>query len=98
VAGRCCESGDILVHDIGLPDPAPGDVLAVSFTGAYNHAMAMNYNRLPRPAMVLVRDGRADVIVERETYDDLIARERVPARLAEGWSSREAVGDRLPAP
>jgi len=80
---RAGESGDILIRDIGLPDPAPGDVLAVSFTGAYNHSMAMNYNHLPRPAMVLGGGGRAEVIIERETYADFIARESIPDRLAD---------------
>lgn len=82
IAGRYCESGDILIHDIALPDPRPGDVLAVSSTGAYNYAMSMNYNRLPRPAIVLVAGGRADVIVERESYGDIVAHDRLPARLA----------------
>lgn len=81
IAGRCCESGDILIRDITLPEPQPGDILAVSCTGAYNYTMSMNYNRLPRPAMVLVNQGQVDVIVERETYDDLSARERIPERL-----------------
>ncbi len=75
VAGKCCESGDILIRDIPLQDPRPGDVLAVFSTGAYTHSMASNYNRLPRPAMVLVRDGRARLSVRRETYEDLTARE-----------------------
>lgn len=75
VAGKCCESGDILIRDIPLQDPRPGDILAVFTTGAYTYSMASNYNRLPRPAMVLVKDGRARLSVRRETYDDLIARE-----------------------
>lgn len=81
IAGRCCESGDLLVRDLPLPRPVAGDILAVSCTGAYNYSMAMNYNHLPRPAMVLVRDGLADVIIERETYADLVRRERIPPRL-----------------
>jgi len=81
IAGKCCESGDMLIWDIELPTPAPGDILAVSATGAYNYSMSMNYNRLPRPAMVLVRDGEADIIVARETYDDLIRNDVVPERL-----------------
>lgn len=83
VAGKCCESGDMLIWDIKLPAPRPGDILAVSATGAYNYTMSMNYNRLPRPAMVLVKDGSADVILERETYDDLLRNDRVPSRLLE---------------
>ncbi|HOX13288.1 MAG TPA: diaminopimelate decarboxylase [Spirochaetia bacterium] len=75
VAGKCCESGDILIRNVALQDPRPGDVLAVFTTGAYTHSMASNYNRLPRPAMVLVRDGKARLSVRRETYEDLVARE-----------------------
>jgi len=81
VAGNCCESGDMLVWDVSMPRPEVGDTLAVFCTGAYNYSMASNYNRYPRPAVVLVRDGRADVIVERETYTDLVAHDLVPARL-----------------
>lgn len=84
IAGKCCESGDMLIWDIDLPAPAPGDILAVSSTGAYNYSMSMNYNRLPRPAMVLVKDGAADIIVARETYDDLIRNDVVPERFNEG--------------
>lgn len=75
VAGKCCESGDILIKDIALQDPKPGDVLAVFATGAYNHTMASNYNRLPRPAMVLVDAGKHRLSVRRESYDELLARE-----------------------
>jgi len=75
VAGKCCESGDILIRDIALQNPKPGDILAVFTTGAYTYSMASNYNRLPRPAMVMVRDGCARLSVRRETYDDIIARE-----------------------
>jgi len=81
IAGKCCESGDMLIWDIKLPALKPGDILAVTATGAYNYSMSMNYNRLPRPAMVLVRDGRADLIVVRETYDDLLRNDLVPERL-----------------
>lgn len=75
LAGRCCESGDILIQDAVLPDPAVGDVIAVFSTGAYNHSMASNYNRLPRPAVVMTRRGSHRLSVRRETYEDLIARE-----------------------
>jgi len=75
VAGKCCESGDILIRDIALQSPAPGDTLAVFTTGAYNHSMASNYNRLPRPAMVLVDAGKHRLSVRRESFDDLLARE-----------------------
>ncbi len=83
IAGKCCESGDMLIWDIDLPAPVPGDILAISATGAYNYSMSMNYNRLPRPAMVLVQDGAADIIVARETYEDLIRNDLVPERLDE---------------
>ena len=75
VAGKCCETGDILIRDIGLPDPQPGDILAVFSTGAYNHSMASNYNRIPRPAIVMTRDGTQRLSVRRETYEDLVTRE-----------------------
>jgi len=75
VVGKCCETGDILIRDIALPDPRPGDLLAVFSTGAYNHSMASNYNRIPRPAVVLARDGTHRLSVRRETYEDLVARE-----------------------
>jgi diaminopimelate decarboxylase len=81
VAGKCCESGDMLIWDIKLPRVEPGDILAVSATGAYNYAMSMNYNRIPRPAMVLVGNGQADLILKRETYEDLLRNDIVPARL-----------------
>lgn len=81
VAGKCCESGDMLIWDLDLPPARPGDILAVSATGAYNYTMSMNYNRLPRPAMVLVQAGQAELIVARETYDDLIRNDVVPERL-----------------
>ena len=71
----------MLLWDIKLPRVEPGDILAVFSTGAYNYAMSMNYNRIPRPAMVLVGDGQADLILQRETYDDLIRNDIVPARL-----------------
>lgn len=75
VAGKCCESSDILIRDVALQDPRPGDTLAVFGTGAYNHSMAGNYNRTPRPAMALVDAGRHRLSVRRETFEDLLARE-----------------------
>ncbi|MER3501332.1 MAG: diaminopimelate decarboxylase [Candidatus Fervidibacterota bacterium] len=71
VAGKHCES-DILIRDIPLADPQPGDILAVFTTGAYHYSMASNYNRFPRPAVVFVKDGKAQVVARRETYDDLL--------------------------
>jgi len=81
IAGKHCET-DILIWDIKIPPVQPGDILAVQCTGAYNYAMASNYNRFPRPATVLVKDGQAEVIIRRETYKDLIAQDVIPERLA----------------
>ena len=81
IAGKCCESGDMLIWDISLPTVDPGDLLAVFCTGAYNYSMASNYNRLRRPAVVLVQDGKADLVVQRETYAGLIANDLIPERL-----------------
>lgn len=81
IAGKHCESGDVLIKDARLPESQPGDVLVVLATGAYNYSMSSNYNRLPRPAAVLVNDGKASLILERETYDDLIRQDRLPERL-----------------
>ena len=75
IVGMHCESGDVLVPEAGLEDPRPGDVLAIPATGAYGHAMASNYNAVPRPPVVFCRDGDARVVVRRETYDDLTARD-----------------------
>ncbi len=79
VAGKHCEQGDLLVRDADLPaDVAVGDVLITPATGAYGHSMASNYNLVPRPAVVFVRDGRARVVVRRETFADLVARDVEP--------------------
>jgi diaminopimelate decarboxylase len=75
VAGMHCESGDILVRDATLAAPAVGDVLVTPATGAYGHSMASNYNGVPRPPIVFCRDGEARLVVRRETYDDLTARD-----------------------
>ena len=73
VVGKHCESGDVIVRDASVPaDLAVGDVLCTPVTGAYGYSMASNYNRVPRPAVVFVRDGRAQVVARRETYDDLM--------------------------
>jgi len=72
VGGRFCESGDVLIRDITLQSAQAGDILAVFSTGAYNYSMASNYNRVPRPAMVIVNKGRARLIVRRESYKDLV--------------------------
>ena len=65
-----------------MPPANPGDLLAIPTTGAYHYSMASNYNRYPRPAVVFAKAGLADVVVERETYANLVARDRIPARLA----------------
>ncbi|WP_047153577.1 diaminopimelate decarboxylase [Aneurinibacillus tyrosinisolvens] len=78
IAGKCCESGDMLIWNIELPKVNYGDILAVSCTGAYGYAMASNYNRIPRPAVVFVKNGEAEIVVKRETYKDLIANEYIP--------------------
>jgi diaminopimelate decarboxylase len=75
VAGKHCESGDILIRDVALPNPRPGDLLVTPATGAYGYAMANNYNGIPRPPVIFCRDGRARVVVRRETYEDLAARD-----------------------
>jgi diaminopimelate decarboxylase len=75
IAGKYCESGDLLIERIELPELAPGDLLAVPATGAYCLAMASNYNHALRPAIVLVNDGEPRLIKRRETYEDLVATE-----------------------
>ncbi|WP_227395238.1 diaminopimelate decarboxylase [Jeotgalibacillus aurantiacus] len=76
IAGKCCESGDMLIWDLPISDANPGDVLAVFCTGAYGYAMANNYNRIPRPAVVFVENGESELIIERESYKDLIRHDR----------------------
>ncbi|MEB3350942.1 MAG: diaminopimelate decarboxylase [Cyanobacteriota bacterium] len=81
VAGKHCESGDVLLHDAALPPAASGDVLVVLATGAYNASMASNYNRIPRPAAVLVHDGVAELVQRREQPEDLLRLDLIPERL-----------------
>ena len=78
IAGKFCESGDILIKDIELPNPEEGDILCVYNTGAYNYSMASNYNKALKPAMVLVNNSQSDIIVNRETFEDLISHEVIP--------------------
>ncbi len=82
IAGKHCESGDILIKDATLPKTEPGDILVVMGTGAYNYSMASNYNRLPRSAAVLVESGEANLILRRETYQDLIRQDCLPEKLS----------------
>ncbi len=84
IAGKHCESGDIVIKDAHLPKNQSGDILVVMATGAYNYSMASNYNRLPRPAAVVVANGEANLILRRETYQDLIRQDCLPERLKEG--------------
>jgi len=76
IAGMHCESGDVLVRDVPLNDPRVGDIMVIPATGAYAHAMANNYNAVPRPPVIFCKDGDARVVVRRETYDDLTLRDR----------------------
>jgi diaminopimelate decarboxylase len=75
LAGKHCESGDVIARDVTLPDPAPGDLIVTPATGAYGYAMSNNYNGVPRPPVVFCRDGDARVVVRRETYEDLMSRD-----------------------
>lgn len=75
VAGRCCESGDLIAENIKLQRAEKGDILAVLVTGAYNYSMASNYNRLPRPEVLMIKDGKPYVAIRRESFEDLIRNE-----------------------
>ena len=81
LAGKFCESGDIIIENITLPKITPGDIICVYNTGAYNYSMASNYNRVEKPAMVLVNNSQSDMIVYRESLEDLISRDNIPDRL-----------------
>ena len=81
IAGKHCESGDILIKAAQMPQTDSGDILVVMGTGAYNYSMASNYNRLPRPAAVVVSAGEANLILRRETYQDLVRQDCLPGRL-----------------
>ena len=73
LVGRCCESGDIIQENVMFPESIMrNDIIAVLTTGAYNYSMASNYNRLPRPALVMIRNGEPFVAVRRETYEDVV--------------------------
>ena len=81
IAGKCCESGDILAVDVSLPKANTGDILAILSTGAYNYSMAMNYNRNKIPPCVLVNEGEAEYIVRPQTYEDIVRNDVIPSRL-----------------
>jgi diaminopimelate decarboxylase len=75
LAGKHCESGDVIARDVTLPDPVPGDLIVTPATGAYGYAMSNNYNGVPRPPVVFCRDGDARAVVRRESYEDLMSRD-----------------------
>jgi diaminopimelate decarboxylase len=81
LAGKHCESGDVVIQSASLPPLSAGEIVVVPATGAYNYSMASNYNRVPRPAAVLVNQGKAEIILQRETYDDLVRQDRLPDSL-----------------
>ncbi|TCO71056.1 diaminopimelate decarboxylase [Marinisporobacter balticus] len=81
ICGKCCESGDILIKDINIAHPEPGDIFAIFSTGAYGYSMASNYNKNNIPAVVLVNKGKDYLIVKRQTYDDMIRNELIPDSL-----------------
>ncbi|NLA13156.1 MAG: diaminopimelate decarboxylase [Tissierellia bacterium] len=81
ISGKCCESGDILIRDAYIPLAERGDILAIFSTGAYGYAMASNYNKNPFPATVLVKEGKSEVIVKRQTYEHMIENEVIPKSL-----------------
>ena len=81
IAGKCCESGDVIAEGVALPKAESGDILAVLSTGAYNYSMAMNYNRNKIPPCVLVKDGQAEYIVKPQSYADLTRNDVIPKRL-----------------
>jgi diaminopimelate decarboxylase len=88
IAGKYCESGDILIKEFMAPESiAPGDKLLVFGTGAYNYSMSSNYNRVPRPAVVMVNKGQAQTLVQPETYDDIISHDLIPEALLSSQSS-----------
>ncbi len=81
IAGKCCESGDLIAVDVPLPRAESGDIVAVLTTGAYNYSMASNYNRNFIPAAVLVKDGKGEYIIKPQTYEDLVRNDVIPERL-----------------
>ena len=81
IAGKCCESGDLIGVDFSLPKAETGDILAVLSTGAYNYSMASNYNRNLIPPAILVKDGKGEYIVKPQTYEDIVRNDLIPAHL-----------------
>lgn len=83
ISGKCCETGDILIKDIKIPQAQAGDIFAIFSTGAYGYSMASNYNKNPIPAVVLVKDGKDSLIVRRQTYQDIVKNEILPSWMEE---------------
>jgi diaminopimelate decarboxylase len=81
IAGKCCESGDIVAANVALPSANIGDIVAVLSTGAYNYSMAMNYNRNMIPPCILVNEGKAEYIVKPQSYEDITRNDVIPTRL-----------------
>ena len=81
VAGKCCESGDLIAVDVPLPKAESGDIMAVLSTGAYNYSMASNYNRNFIPPAILVENGKADYIIKPQTFEDIVRNDVTPDRL-----------------
>lgn len=81
ISGKFCESGDILIKDITLPELEAGDILCVYNTGAYGYSMSSNYNRVLKPAAVLVNNAQSDIIISRQTYEELVSSDVIPDRL-----------------
>ncbi len=81
LAGKCCETGDILIDEIDFPEVDPGDIIAVPSTGAYTFPMSSNYNKIPHIAVILVKNGQAREIVKRQSYDDMLSNEVIPEDL-----------------
>jgi len=81
IAGKCCESGDLIAVDVNLPEVERGDILAVLSTGAYHYSMASNYNRNFIPQAILVQNGKAETIIKKQTYEDLVRNDVIPERL-----------------
>lgn len=92
ITGKCCESGDMLLWDVMLPTASSGDILAMSCTGAYGYSMASNYNSLSKPAVVLANDGTIDLIIKRQTYQDLLKNHLIPHRLQKESVSLVSMG------
>lgn len=81
IAGKYCESGDILIENINLPETEPGDIICIFATGAYNYSMSSSYNRVPKPCGIIVHEGQSGVIIKRETYPDIVSLDVIPERL-----------------